>query len=197
MRNTLLLFIPFLLLSCNAGDPSGADFCAAKPWYQGEAMSVNEDQVMMNLSAEFIPNPQVQGHFDHNEIIAFAIDHAIDLKVTPSGLFYYILEEGVGNKIDWGEKIEVHYKGFYLDGQLFDSSCRKGQALEFFVGNMIDGWNEGLQILGAGGKAILLVPSRLAYGEEGLKDSNGKELVPPNQVLIFELQLGRKISSVQ
>jgi FKBP-type peptidyl-prolyl cis-trans isomerase len=191
------LFLVLWISSCSGNDQSSMDFCTAKPWYQGEAMSVNEDQVMMSLSAELIPNPQVQGHFDHNDIIAFAIDHAIDLKVTPSGLFYYILEEGVGNKIDWGEKIEVHYKGFYLDGRMFDSSCRNGDPLEIQVGTVINGWNEGLQLLGAGGKAILFVPSRLAYGEEGLKDSNGIELVPPNQVLIFELQVGRKISSVQ
>jgi FKBP-type peptidyl-prolyl cis-trans isomerase FkpA len=58
---------------------------------------------------------------------------------------------------------------------------------------VINGWNEGLQLLGAGGKAILLVPSRLAYGEEGLKDGRGRELVPPNQVLIFELQVVKKL----
>ena len=182
------------LLACDANDPTGAEFCASKPWYQEAAVSPNEDQVMMSLSGELIPNPEVQGHFDHNDIIAFAIDQPIDLKVTPSGLFYYILEEGVGSKLDWGDKAAVHYKGFYIDGKMFDSSCRKAEPLEITVGTMIDGWNEGLQLLGAGGKAILLVPSRLAYGEEGLKDSRERELVPPNQVLIFELQVVKKLS---
>ncbi len=194
MRTTLLFFLPLLLFSCNTSDPAGAEFCASQPWYKGEAVSPNEDQVMMSLSGELIPNPQVQGHFDHNDIIAFAIDQPIDLSVTESGLFYYILDEGVGSKLERGDKALVHYKGFYLDGRMFDSSCRKGEPLEITVGAVINGWNEGLQLLGAGGKAILLVPSRLAYGEEGLQDAKGRELVPPNQVLIFELQVTKKLS---
>lgn len=194
MRTTILLLLLIFFFACNTNDPSGAEFCASKPWYQEKAVSPNEDQVMMSLSGEMIPNPQVQGHFDHNDIIAFAIDQPIDLSVTASGLFYYILEEGVGSKLGRGDKAAVHYKGFYLDGRMFDSSCRNGEPLEITVGTMINGWNEGLQLLGGGGKAILLVPSRLAYGEEGLKDSKGRELVPPNQVLIFELQVIKKLS---
>jgi FKBP-type peptidyl-prolyl cis-trans isomerase len=193
MKTILLLLIPLLFFSCSSSDPTGAEFCASQPWYKTQAVSPNEDQVMMSLSGELIPNPQVQGHFDHNDIIAFAIDQPIDLSVTESGLFYYILEEGVGSKLERGDKALVHYKGFYLDGRIFDSSCRNGDPLEITVGTVINGWNEGLQLLGAGGKAILLVPSRLAYGEEGLKDSRGRELVPPNQVLIFELQVVKKL----
>jgi hypothetical protein len=193
MKTISLLLIPLFLFSCSSNDPAGAEFCASQPWYKTEAVSPNEDQVMMSLSGELIPNPQVQGHYDHNDIIAFAIDQPIDLSVTESGLFYYMLEEGVGSKLERGDKALVHYKGFYLDGRMFDSSCRNGDPLEIQVGTVINGWNEGLQLLGAGGKAILLVPSRLAYGEDGLTDGKGRELVPPNQVLIFELQVVKKL----
>ncbi len=149
----------------------------------------DEDVLLFRLSSELIPNPELQAHDDHNDIISFAIDHNIDLQMTPSGLFYQILEEGSGNQLDWGDKIAVQYKGYFLDEKLFDTSCRRGKPLEFYIGNMIDGWNEGLQLLKLGAKALFLVPSRLAYGEEGLMDDKERELVPPDKVLLFEVEV--------
>ena len=61
--------------------------------------------------------------------------------------------------------------------------------MEFYIGNMIDGWNEGLQLLRPGGRVKFLVPSHLAYKEEGVKDSKGNVLVPPNAVLAFDLEV--------
>lgn len=185
----------FILCSCQNENKTGQSFCEEQAWYKTIAVSDNEDAVMMRLSAELIPNPELQAHYDHNEIIAFAIDHGLDIQSTTSGLFYLILDEGLDHKIDWGDQVAVHYRGSFLDGTLFDSSCRKGKPLEIYVGNMIDGWNEGLQLVGAGGRVLLLVPSRLAYGEKGLTDGKGKELAPPDQVLIFEVEVVRKLKS--
>lgn len=65
--------------------------------------------------------------------------------------------------------------------------------MDFYIGNMIPGWNEGLQLLKVGGKARFLVPSHLGYGEEGFKDGEAY-LVPPNRVLVFELEVLKKLS---
>ncbi len=195
MRSIVFLgwMIIILCASCTQENEQSNSFCDEKVWYNSLAVSENEDQVMMRLSTELIPNPELQAHKDHNGIIAFAIDHGLDLQMTRSGLFYVILDKGKNPRLDWGDQIAVQYRGYFLNEQIFDSSCQKGDPLEFYIGNMIDAWNEGLQLVGVGGRILLLSPSRLAYGEEGLTSRSGQELVPPDEVLVFEVEVVRKL----
>ena len=86
----------------------------------------------------------------------------------------------------------THYKGHLLDGSVFADSRQSGRTLDFYVGNMIPAWNEGLQLLQVGGKMRLLVPSALGYGENGLTNSRGKVIVPPHQILAFEIEVLEK-----
>lgn len=105
---------------------------------------------------------------------------------TPSGLFYKITEKGNGKKAKKGDEIAAHYTGMLLDGKVFDSSVQRGEPLEFTlgIGQVIEGWDEGLLLLNEGDKARLIIPSDLAYGSRG---AGG--VIPPNAVLIFDVEL--------
>ncbi len=105
---------------------------------------------------------------------------------TDSGLRYQILQKGNGQKAEKGKKISVHYKGQLPDGTVFDSSYQRKQPIDFTVGTgqVIKGWDEGLQLLQVGDKARFVIPSQLAYGSQG---SGG--VIPPNATLIFDIEL--------
>jgi len=106
------------------------------------------------------------------------------VKTTDSGLQYEIVAEGSGAVPKATDKVTVHYKGTLIDGTEFDSSYARGQPVTFPLGNVIPGWTEGLQLVKAGGKAKLYIPSNLAYGERGAGAKIG-----PNETLVFEIEL--------
>lgn len=105
---------------------------------------------------------------------------------TKSGLRYQILQKGDGKQATKGAMVSVHYKGQLLDGTVFDSSYKRKQPIDFAigVGQVIAGWDEGIQLLKVGDKARLVIPSHLAYGEAG---AGG--VIPPNATLIFDVEL--------
>ncbi|MCB0474988.1 MAG: peptidylprolyl isomerase, partial [Flavobacteriaceae bacterium] len=88
---------------------------------------------------------------------------------TPSGLRYKIINKGQGKKATKGTTVSVHYKGQLIDGTVFDSSYQRNQPIDFMlgVGQVISGWDEGIQLLHVGDKARLVIPSELAYGSRG------------------------------
>ena len=105
---------------------------------------------------------------------------------TPSGLRYTILQNGEGKKATKGANVSVHYKGQLLDGTVFDSSYKRKQPIDFAIGmgQVIAGWDEGIQLLKVGDKARFVIPSNLAYGSAG---AGG--VIPPNATLIFDVEL--------
>ena len=105
---------------------------------------------------------------------------------TPSGLRYKILQKGNGAQATKGAGVSVHYKGQLLDGTVFDSSYKRKQPIDFNVGvgQVIKGWDEGIQLLKVGDKARLVIPSDLAYGSAG---AGG--VIPPDAMLIFDVEL--------
>ena len=105
---------------------------------------------------------------------------------TPSGLRYKILQEGNGVKAEKGKTVSVHYKGQLLDGTVFDSSYTRKQPIDFTlgVGQVIAGWDEGIQLLKVGDKARFVIPSNLAYGSQGAGGD-----IPPDATLIFDVEL--------
>jgi FKBP-type peptidyl-prolyl cis-trans isomerase len=105
---------------------------------------------------------------------------------TASGLRYKILQEGNGKQAVKGANVSVHYKGQLLDGTVFDSSYKRKQPIDFTVGigQVIQGWDEGILLLKVGDKARYVIPSNLGYGASG---AGG--VIPPNATLIFDVEL--------
>ena len=110
---------------------------------------------------------------------------ADQLQTTDSGLQYLILEEGTGPVAKLGQKVSAHYLGMLMDGTVFDSSLSRGDELVFPVGmrQVIKGWDEAFTALKEGTKAVLFIPSDLAYGE------NGQGPIAPNSDLVFYVEL--------
>jgi FKBP-type peptidyl-prolyl cis-trans isomerase len=125
---------------------------------------------------------------DRNEVVGYAIEHLLDVQALPSGLVYEVLEAGSGDPLQWGDYVRVNYRGYFLDGTVFADTWQRGEPFEFYIGNMIDAWNEGLPLVAPGGYLRLLVPSDLGYGAEGLQ-AGSRSLVPPHQILAFEVEV--------
>ena len=104
--------------------------------------------------------------------------------VTASGLQYEIITEGTGKTPSPTSKVTVHYEGKLVDGTVFDSSYKRGETISFPLNGVIQGWQEGLQLLKEGGKAMLYIPSNLGYGEKGAGN-----IIPGNSTLIFTVEL--------
>lgn len=105
---------------------------------------------------------------------------------TESGLRYKIIQKGSGVKAEKQKMVSVHYEGSLPNGQVFDSSYQRKQPIDFQlgVGQVISGWEEGIQLLQVGDKARFVIPSNLGYGSRG---AGG--VIPPNATLIFDVEL--------
>ncbi|MGW8195526.1 MAG: FKBP-type peptidyl-prolyl cis-trans isomerase [Desulforhopalus sp.] len=104
--------------------------------------------------------------------------------VTDSGLQYEVLKKGEGEKAKPSDTVKVEYVGTLIDGTEFDSTAKHGEPAEFQVGQVIKGWSEALQLMNPGSKLRLVIPSELAYGENG-----AAPMIEPNSVLVFEVEL--------
>ena len=105
------------------------------------------------------------------------------VKTTASGLQYEILQEGEGDSPLINDRVSVHYEGKLLNGEVFDSSLKKGVPASFAVNRVVRGWTEALQLMKVGSKYKLYVPPSLGYGERG------SQTIGPNELLIFEVEL--------
>ena len=105
---------------------------------------------------------------------------------TASGFRYQIIQKGTGAKAEKGQQVSVHYQGALIDGTVFDSSYKRKEPIEFQlgIGQVISGWDEGLQLLHVGDKARFVIPSDLAYGSAG---AGG--VIPPDAILVFDVEL--------
>jgi FKBP-type peptidyl-prolyl cis-trans isomerase FkpA len=103
---------------------------------------------------------------------------------TESGMVYLAQVEGKGGSPKANDVVTVNYRGTLIDGKEFDSSYKRGKPLEFKLDNVIKCWTEGVQKMKAGGKAKLVCPSNLAYGESG-----AGEQILPGATLAFEVEL--------
>ncbi len=103
---------------------------------------------------------------------------------TPSGLQYKILVQGQGDKTpEPNSTVKVHYHGTLIDSTVFDSSIERDKPIEFRLGLVISGWQEGLLLMVEGQKNRIYIPSHLAYGRHGVG------AIPRNSTLIFDVEL--------
>ena len=103
---------------------------------------------------------------------------------TASGLQDQVVREGNGPKPALTDRVKVHYEGFLLSGEKFDSSVDRGEPAVFPLNQVIAGWTEGLQLMPVGSKYTLYIPYQLAYGDKG-----AGRVIPPYATLIFEVEL--------
>lgn len=107
-----------------------------------------------------------------------------EVHTTDSGLMYIDMEEGTGpTPAGPTSRVKVHYTGYFVDGNKFDSSVDRGQPAEFSLRGVIPGWTEGVGSMRVGGKRKLIVPYALGYGERG------RQGIPPKATLIFDVEL--------
>lgn len=127
---------------------------------------------------------------DNNTLIATKTmneeKNTSDAVTTPSGLKYIDLKEGTGASPQKGQTVTVHYTGTLEDGTKFDSSRDRGRPFSFKigVGQVIQGWDEGVATMKVGGRRELIIPAELGYGSRG---AGG--VIPPNATLIFDVEL--------
>lgn len=107
-----------------------------------------------------------------------------EVKTTPSGLQYEIIEATIGQKPKATDKVKVHYEGTLTDGTVFDSSYKRGEPITFGLNQVIKGWTEGLQLMSIGSKYKLYIPYQLGYGAQGAGAA-----IPPYAALIFTVEL--------
>ena len=105
-------------------------------------------------------------------------------KVTESGLIFTSITEGLGDRPTIVDRVTVHYHGTLRDGTVFDSSVKRGQPATFALNRVIPCWTEGLQRMKVGGKAKLVCPPEIAYGDRG-----AGQFIKAGAILTFEVEL--------
>jgi FKBP-type peptidyl-prolyl cis-trans isomerase len=126
-----------------------------------------------------------QKGIDEKLLTDYIAKNKLKVQKTASGIYYVISSKGNGKHATAADKVKVHYKGYKLNGETFDSSYDRGEPIEFPLGGVIKGWTEGIPMLEEGGKGTLLIPSHLAYGANGPAGSK----IGPNEVLLFDVEL--------
>lgn len=108
-----------------------------------------------------------------------------DAEISPEGIYYTILKEGTGEKCGSGKNVATHYKGYFLDGTVFDSSEGRG-TLDFTTNarQMIPGFDIMVQDMKIGEKRTVVLPPDYAYGKNGYPG-----VIPPNSYLAFDIEL--------
>jgi FKBP-type peptidyl-prolyl cis-trans isomerase FklB len=102
----------------------------------------------------------------------------------PSGLQYKIIQQGKGKTPTADDTVVVNYRGTLTNGTEFDSSYKRNEPVTFKVDKVIPGWQEALKLMPVGSKWEVVIPSKLAYGEQG-----AGRFIGPNETLIFDIEL--------
>lgn len=142
-----------------------------------------EEQRMME---EQIARDLVRAEEEEGLRLEYLAEEGITVAPTESGLYYIEIEAGDGVVPQPGSMVSVHYEGRLLDGTVFDSSHERGEPIEFILGQgwVIPGWDEGIGMMRVGGKARLVIPSHLGYGDRG-----AGQVIPAFSTLVFDVEL--------
>ncbi len=127
-------------------------------------------------------NKDDQSEKDRQAIEQYLVDNNLSATEDPSGIFYIIDTPGTGGSPTVNNDVTVRYKGYYLDGVVFDQTTG-AQTAKFKLGALIEGWQIAIPLLQKGGKGLFLIPSGLAYGP------NPPFGVRANAPMAFEIEL--------
>lgn len=138
---------------------------------------------------------------EKQSILDYVTTHTLTgVEEQSSEIFYQMIEDGTGNTVQLGQQIELAYKGYYLDGEVFDES-KQDQPIKFTLGysNIIKGLEDGIKLMKKGEKGRIFIPSHLAYGSgiqvipdfvrKSLLSSMNKRDIAPFKTLIFDVEL--------
>jgi len=135
---------------------------------------------------------QDQKAIDDKILTEYFTKNHIKATKTPSGLYYTIVKKGSGENAKAGQQVAMNYLGKFLDGKQFDANVdenykpvngRTAFSFTLGVGQVIKGWDEGVQLLNPGCRAVLYIPSGLAYGP------SGRGPIAANSILVFNVEL--------
>lgn len=133
---------------------------------------------------------QSQKEIDDKILTEYFAKNKIKATMTPSGLYYVVSKKGNGPNVKPGQNVSMKYLGTFLDGKRFDGNMDenfelKGNPFTFMLGKgqVIRGWDEGVQFFSVGSQGTLYLPSGVAYGERGVGP------IPPNSVLVFHVEV--------
>ncbi len=151
--------------------------------------AMNEDEFaeeQQRIMQEEMQRDMVRAEQEEGLMLEFLEEQGITVQPRESGLYYVETLRGDGAMVEPGNIVSVHYEGRLLDGTVFDSSYEREGPLEFPVGmgQVIQGWDEGISLMRVGGKATLVIPSHLGYGEYG-----AGQIIPPFTTLVFDVEL--------
>ena len=166
---------------------SVTDFAnGVKAVYEGEKPEMTYDEAKQVINDFFTQMQREVNDRNRAEGEAFLAENKkkSGVVVLPSGLQYEVLTEGKGKKPAATDRVQCHYHGTLINGEVFDSSIERGEPAVFGVSQVIPGWVEALQLMPEGSKWRLFIPSDLAYGENS---AGGKSA--PNSTLIFVVEL--------
>ncbi|WP_018476744.1 FKBP-type peptidyl-prolyl cis-trans isomerase [Pontibacter roseus] len=154
------------------------------------SLSACKEQEFENPYYQTPEQMEEQKRTDEKVIRKYFRDNNVDttaVQRTNSGLYHLTTTPGQGDLIKVGQQVTVHYIGKFVNKVTFDNSYSRANPIVFKVGaiplEVIQGWDEGMQLMRAGEEAFLFIPSYLAYGYYG------KGSIPPNSVLIFEIKV--------
>jgi FKBP-type peptidyl-prolyl cis-trans isomerase FklB len=147
-------------------------------------MSLNEAQAIVNEHLQQLQKQAFENNIREEKEFLTKNAKRPEVKTTASGLQYEVLSQGKGATPKASDTVKVHYHGTLISGKVFDSSVQRGEPATFGVTQVIQGWVEALQLMPAGSKWKLYIPSELAYGERG-----AGQLIGPHTCLIFEVEL--------
>ncbi|MDR5866399.1 FKBP-type peptidyl-prolyl cis-trans isomerase [Halomonas koreensis] len=162
-------------------DVFAGDELAMSDQEMAETMQAFQQQAMEARAAE----AEQQAEANRAEGEAYRAENAErdDVTVTDSGLQYRELASGDGATPGADDTVQVHYEGKLIDGTVFDSSYERGEPVSFQVGQVIEGWQEALQLMSVGDTWEIVIPAELAYG------TRGQGPIGPNETLVFKVEL--------
>lgn len=195
--NTIPIWQPSVeegLLMMHKGD--SADFRLQARFYGNNRMLTNDS--LLTVSVKMVDvisreeferdreDARIAGEREEDQLLnEYLQKNNIDIEPTMSGMYYIETEKGTGPAPIPGKMVAIHYEGYFLNGQTFDSSYGRREPLKFKLGagDVIQGLEEGVARMRRGGRATLIIPSPLAYGDQQVGP------IPPFATLIFEVWL--------